>query len=108
MGWDAFAETSRRAAFKAAAVRVRKQAGSVDGLLGEGGLDCSSCAYALEAATNASAWDEHGWNAEKVKQLAASATWPQEIDPEDKWAVLSAKAFLEVCAKLNCGISFSY
>ena len=75
MGWDAYALDIKghEDKFKRAAARVAKKCGVVDWLLEKGGLDCSDCAYALQAATGANAWDEDGWNAEKVKRLTRNA-----------------------------------
>jgi hypothetical protein len=121
MGWDAYAEhgthrgkgkwpAKSRAAFKRASDRVKKKAGSVDGYLADGGLDVSTCATELEKATGCSPWDPDGWEAKKVKRLAESARWPdlKEVDKETLWAVLSAREFLETCAKLGLRIDFSW
>ncbi len=110
MGWDGIADNTRghKRKFKEAAERVKEAAGSVDFGLKDGWLDCSCCAHALQDATGADCWDEHGWSAEKVKQLARSAQWPEDTPDEDKWAVLSAKAFLETCAEIGTGIHFSW
>jgi hypothetical protein len=78
----------------------------VDGLLQHGGLDCSTCAYALEAATGKDCWGSP-WSPEEVKKLAKKARWDRVID-EPEWAMRSAKAFLEHCAKLDRGVRFSY
>ncbi len=134
MGWDAYAENADRSgldrhwpgdvderpylvdptlrdAFEAAQARIIRADLSVDGLLSIGGLDCSPCARALEAATGHSAWDPDGWSAEQVKELAASAVWPERLDPDpngDAWAVASAREFLETCARHGLGIYFSW
>lgn len=121
MGWDAYAEHGEyrgkgkwprksRDAFKRAAARVQKKAGSVDWLLDKGGLDVSTCAYVLQEATGASAWDQDGWEAKKVQRLAKSAKWPaiREVAQDHRWAVLSAREFLETCAKLNLRVDFSW
>ena len=110
MGWDGYANNTRghKLTFKAAAQRVKEAAGSVDFGLHDGWLDCSACAMALEQATGASCWDEDGWSADKVRRLAAEARWPDEILDDDKWAVLSAREFLETCAKIGTGIHFSW
>lgn len=110
MGWDGFANVTKdhKKKFKAAALRVRNKCGVVDGLLETGGLDCSACAFALEEATGQSAWDEDGWTAKKVRRLAKVANWPDEVEPDKCWAVESAKEFLNLCAEINTGISFSF
>jgi hypothetical protein len=110
MGWDGFANTRKGnlGKFKAAAKMVRDKAGSVDGLLERGALDCSDCALALEAATGRSCWDEDGWTAAEVRNLATNAVWPAEMPPEGAWSTLSAKAFLETCAEVGTGIHFSW
>jgi hypothetical protein len=119
MGWDAYSEHGEfqgkwphksKAAFAAASRRVKRKAGSVDWLLERGGLDVSNCAYALENATGESAWDQDGWEAKKVKRLAKSAQWPalEDVDKSEWWAILSAREFLETCAKLGLRIDFSW
>jgi hypothetical protein len=111
MGWDAFAIRTKchiRTTFKQAEIDVRSKADSVDFGLHKGWLDCSACAKALEEATGESCWDEDGWSAAKVRRLATTATWPDEVADENKWAVYSAKAFLEACAKIGTGIRFSW
>ena len=108
MGWDAFSSVldHNLPIFKLVADKVKQKCGSVDDLLQSGGLDCSVCAYVLEIATGESAWNEDGWNAEKVKYLYENAKWPE--NGYDCWAVESAKEFLNVCAKLGLEIHFSY
>jgi hypothetical protein len=110
MGWDAFAHPPRKRApeWKAAADAVRAKAGVVDGLLYDAGLDCSACARALEEATGRDAWDADGWSAVEVKRLAVEAFWPKDPPEETRWAVESARAFLNTCAKLGVGIKFSW
>lgn len=110
MGWDGYANNTRghKRKFKEAAERVRESAGAVDFGLQAGWLYRSNCAYALQNATGESCWDEAGWSAKKVKMLAASARWPEDVPDENKWAVLSAKAFLDTCADIGTGISFSW
>lgn len=110
MGWDGYANNihGHKAKFKEASEIVAVKCGSVDGLLADGGLDCSACASALEMATGQNAWDEDGWSAKKVKRLAESAIWPEEVDADMCWAVESAKAFLSLCAQIGTGIRFSF
>lgn len=124
MGWDAYAEPVERLwawkhgrdgirdpkqdkAFKAAEKRVIKMADQVDGFLRQGGLDVSNCAYKLQEATGASCWGPD-WSAEKVKRFAKDAYWDKDCKPEDLWAQLSAKEFLETCAKLGLSIRFTW
>lgn len=109
MGWDAFANKTKghiKSTFRVCSKEVREKAGSVDIGLESGWLDCSACARALEAATGASCYDEDGWSAAKVKRLSQEANF--DIDDHDQWALLSAKAFLDSCAKIGTGIHFSW
>lgn len=109
MGWDAYANRPQghiRSTFRVASKAVIEEAGSVDIGLESGWLDCSACARALEAATGNSCYDEFGWSSEKVSKLANDAIW--DIEGHPKWALLSAKSFLECCAKINTGIHFSW
>lgn len=110
MGWDGYANNTRghKAKFRAAARLVKEKCGSVDGFLEDGALDCSAFAFALESATGESAWDEDGWSAKKVKLLANAASWPDNVEPDRRWAVESAKAFLNLCAEIGTGIHFSW
>jgi hypothetical protein len=112
MGWDAYASRSKGhvSEFKAAAERVKKLTGSVDWLLEKGGLDCSDCAIELQKATGRNCWDDNGWTPFTVNELANNSYWPsiEDIPIERRWAVFSAKEFLETCAKIGSGIYFSY
>ena len=119
MGWDAFSSVKTlddckpkhpepRRLFRNAHLYVKRKAGSVDGYLEYGSLDCSDCRRMLEEATGESCYDENGWSKEKVRDLQKSANWNFEYDPEDAWAYWSARKFLEVCAKLNLSIEFSW
>lgn len=111
MGWDAFTNATQQEldeVFEPAAHAVFEQTGAVDSGLAEGWLDCSECARALENATGLSCWDKIGWDEEKVKELAKSAKWPELPNKDGQWAVLSAKAFLDCCAKTGLAIEFSF
>lgn len=109
MGWDAYAKTRRRKAFREAAERIKKEVGTVDGLLKNGGLDCRMCAGYLTIATNHNTYDDKGWSVNKVQYLNEIADWSFDIGiPEYEWAKQSAKAFLEICAKYKCSIEFSF
>lgn len=87
------------------AEEVKAVAGSVDGWLSRAGLDCSPCALALEEATGKDAWEHDGWSFERVRELAAKADWSKCT--REPWATESAKAFLNTCAELGWGITFS-
>ncbi len=112
MGWDMFAEGPRGgrlrpsdlAAFRAASDDVAKRAGTVDGLLRDGALDCSACAFALEEATGQNAWDD--WSSNAVGYRQRTAVW-SNVDQEP-WARESAKAFLNTCAALGLSARASY
>jgi len=114
MGWDAWATKKKQipkavwaAASNLAKTLDAKADKTVDGLLSEGGLDCSNCAYALGLAVHGHAdacWSSTPWSAEEVQEFAQRATWPEVLD----WANASAKVFLETCAQHNSGIRFSF
>jgi hypothetical protein len=110
MGWDGYADhkAGHEAKFRAAARKVEEKCGAVDGLLADGALDCTACALALQEAAGAGVWNEAGWSANKVKELAARAVWPDEVDSDRCWAVESAKAFLNLCAEIGTGIHFGW
>lgn len=112
MGWDAFSDAynydNPPEAFVKAAERVRREAGSVDGLLSKGGLDISTCGEMLEQATNASVYDEDGWSAEKVQRLAKDADWTFPVDTKDKSYYLAALEFLNTCSREGVGVRFSW
>lgn len=128
MGWDAYATTKQgerlntencskgiriknkriRSAFKIADEKCVKEHGSVDGFLSSGGLDVSICAKMLEKATGQSAWSEDGWDYLQVKIIAILANWNFKYEKQNAWAYASAKIFLETCAELGLGITFSY
>lgn len=119
MGWDAFstAYVARCEAgeslvvgflpeFEVVSDQVLAQCGTVDWMLKFGALDCSACADAIEVATGQSAWDTEGWSPERVRALVVEAKWDK--CEQEQWAVLSAKAFVETCATMNLGVSFSW
>ena len=129
MGWNAFAtrdserlpvdwhlrsklrpeilDAELNEAFKAARNRVKRTAGSVDGWLFLGGLDCSLCAEMLEKATGIDAWGEP-LTPDEVKRIYEEADWNFAYPVEDGWAYHSARQFLETCAAHALGIEFSY
>lgn len=118
MGWDAHAITkfgnpaSRcrryKKAFQAAAEQLKAEGHIVDVYLSSCGLDVSDCGNMLEKATNCSVYDELGWSPELTKKINDSANWQFDVSLDDQWAYLSAKTFLNLCAKLNLGIKFSF
>ncbi|HNG68581.1 MAG TPA: hypothetical protein PLP63_06535 [Saprospiraceae bacterium] len=122
MGWDAdssaiikqvhgtrrIANPQLRNQFYNAINEIQQKAGTADGSLIHGGLDCSNCADMIEKATLRSCYDSNGWSAEEVKKINESADWNFEYNQEDAWAYWSAKKFLELCAKNNLSIKFSW
>lgn len=118
MGWDAFTKIERGEnklindqldiAFKNAASFVKKKTGRVDPELHLGMLDNSCCAHFLYKATGVSVYDQEGWSINKVHLIRKKANWNFEFDKEFSWAYWSAKKFLEVCARKNLAIYFSY
>ena len=128
MGWDADAEpieleeiknksgkwkglriknAKAHRVFEKAADDVIKEAGSVDGYLHIGGLDCSTCGEMLERMTGHSVYDEKGWPAGLVQELCENAKG-LKVKKSELWAYLSAKRFLECCARLSLGVRFSW
>ena len=120
MGWDAYAFGIKRdwikkrlrdpvldKTFKEAEDFVRTAAGTVDGYLRLGGLDVSSCGRMLEKATGESCWVD-GWSSDVVQRLNRTANWKFKYNEDEYWAYLSAKTFLECCAKHNLEITFSF
>lgn len=118
MGWDAYAEPFNGLAgplrkdpdpdFVQTAADVATSEGTVDGLLAHGGLDVSTCGYALEQATRNNIFTDEPWSPEAVQRLAAAAHWDFEVEPHHGWAKASARAFLNRCAELGRGIRFSF
>jgi hypothetical protein len=118
MGWDADAmiweekrhesvrnDPNLASIFAAAAEEVRTLAGGVDGFLHFGSLDCSDCEWFLEQATGRDAWSGI-WLPEEVRNIAASAEWPDPvtIEPGSLWAYWSARRFLDLCAEYGLAI----
>ena len=123
MGWDAFAmqrgkhlerdwpmrrikKRRFRRAFTKASERTHDRTGQVDWMLQIGGLDCSPCAEALEAATGMDAWGDD-LTVRQIQQYATGARWDFEENFEP-WAYWSAREFLETCARLRLGMHFSW
>lgn len=123
MGWDAYAtlrgdplehgfqftilDTRLRAVFEEASQRVVECAGTADGFLKFGGLDCSDCAIMLERATGSDAWGDD-WDSDRTRMEYEHAKWGFEIEAGELWAYESANAFLRACAENNLGIMFSW
>lgn len=85
---------------------VKKACGTVDGLLDQGGLDCTICGEMLERATGQDCDSEQVWRKEKVRRLAEKADFSFSVKEDERWAKESARAFLYACAALNCSIRF--
>lgn len=126
MGWDAFAtrdgetldihwiafssyliDPELRAAFTAASEAVKQSTGTCDGYLHLGGLDVSTCGEMLEQATHRDVYGDD-WEPDEVEEMIGFVNWDQEINEQDRWALESAKAFLETCAKHGLGVTFSW
>lgn len=118
MGWDAFAKVRRdeltihdeviRNDFKSASDEVKQLTGKFDWLLPHAGLDVSTCGEMLSRATNMNHYDMDGWSISKVKRLQERVNWDFDYDKGDEWAYESAKRFLELCAKHDLAIEFSW
>lgn len=111
MGWDAYARPMKHIkAFRAAADEVAAAGDGCDGLLGEGGLDCTPCAKEFERITGCSAWSEDGY----APKFVSEKLWPAARDsepPKEKermWAWRSTVAFIKVCADKGLGMEFSW
>lgn len=117
MGWDAWIDIPKddwkmkakiELSFAAAAGWFKRRGEIRDGFLSIGGLDCSPCRWALEAATDRSCHPESSWDAKLVKRLAEDAVWEGDrFNDVAPWAVKSARKFLELCAKHGRGINFT-
>lgn len=123
MGWDAFSsaevdwdkkqivDKNLDSQFEEAAKFVIEKTGSVDGYLRLGALDVSTCGHMLQEATGENCWSETPWSPEFVKKMYREADWDFKIDAKDtdeKAAYWSARKFLEVCAKHDLSIRFSW
>jgi|GEM_PF-2228700 len=129
MGWDAYSSAphsksvrgglkykKHREAFNQAVYNVRKNAGSVDGMLQFGGLDCSLCREMMRKAAGLSkkelnwglAWHHDGMKPEFVKVMHMFLNWNFKYKKEDAWAYWSAKEFVRVCADNGLSIKFTY
>ena len=132
MGWDAYATKNDeivninwnlynsdkrpeltdpvlKVTFEKAAQTVRELAeDKYDWMLSFGGLACSDCARMLEKATGIDTHpiDDSLLSSEQVKNLHKKANWEFAAIP--LWAYWSARKFLEVCAKHNLGMQFSW
>lgn len=120
MGWDASSSVvldynfeppqikhpAYREVFENADKEVKKLAGTVDGYLHLGSLDCERCRVMLYEATGLSCYTD--WSKEKVRELYKFSDWDFEYEPQDEWAYWSAFLFLQICSKLNLSIHFNY
>jgi hypothetical protein len=115
MGWDAHALRDGRyiryaadvaeltAAFEAAAQEVKRLAGSVDGWLSHGALDCAWPRVFIEEAIGREAVGI--FSPEEVRALVASARWrdPTGLDAIELSMYWSARKFLQTCAEHGLG-----
>ena len=117
MGWDAYSSVDKlkgdtkakaKKAFIEAHKRVLKKCGEVDFYLHDGALDVSWSGHMLSQATNEPVYVDKPWDIEKVHKLRNKANWNFEYEKEQEWAYWSAREFLNVCAKYNLSITFSY
>lgn len=125
MGWDAYSEpftgfkhglgqdrmNNPDPAYLPAVVAARRNRtddGTIDGLLQHGGLDCSNCCQALEAALPGVSCYGDDWTSEQVKVYVKTAAWDRAALVTEEWAWRSAKAFLERTAELDRGVHFSW
>lgn len=126
MGWDAYSVNGigesiclgiskkdpkfnkHKKEFAIVSRQVNLVANGVDALLADGALDCTDCARMIEKACDVTCWTETPWTANYVQMLFLKSNWDFEFDEKKSWAYYSAKAFLETCAKLRLGITFSF
>jgi len=120
MGWDAIAMTPHddnfnikdlkiRGTFMCAVSLVRDgSGGSYDGGLPSGSLDCSTSEKMIQRALEHTNLDTRAssWSSDEVYRAFKEANWIFDYDPEDKWAYLSAKEFLRICAYYKLPIKF--
>lgn len=71
------------------------------------GWDASICGDMLAVAVGRSTYSDD-WTSEEVKIMAKNADWNFTVTPPNEWAKESAKAFLNQCAKLGKGVTFSW
>lgn len=123
MSWDAFATSNgvrlkvndeafvlvddiMNSAFRKADIRTRKKTGSADIFLRVGRLVYSDCAIAIQDASGVNCKDGH-MSPRKVRKLHKNADWGRVRDDIPRSLKCSSQAFIETCAFLGLGISFS-
>jgi hypothetical protein len=110
MGWDAISSVGNNKAiiakFKEAEKLTISMAGCADANLCLGSLGCKICGEMLTIATGESVYMY--WSESKVKKLNSKANWDFNYNKDEEWAYWSARYFLEVCAKHELSISFSW
>lgn len=95
-------------AFEYAAEAIEMVGCTPDPQLKAGGLSWDGCRRCLEQATGQQTIRPLGWNAEQVHNYQLIAKWdftPEQVQAKTEEFV-SAKWFLEVCAKHNLSITF--
>lgn len=117
MGWQAYAQAKRDhwKPFWDAGETIRVHLGYVDGMLigcevGDKdelppGLGMRECGLALLVATGRCI--RTNWSPEDVHEAAQYANWSLAEVRAGKWAMTCARAFLETCDEVGCGIEFS-
>lgn len=111
-GWAAFADIRRQhlGLYRERADVVRTLYGCVDGLLYRGGLETAGAEYELGRATGEPTRGPQPWGPLYVRGLANKAAWPDTgtVESNRRWAIASAKVFLEVSAEIGSSIHFTY
>lgn len=115
MGWNAFIIfddiTSDKKEliindFNKSSIEIKNTGNYVDGYLHIGGLDCKESGSILEQATRMSVYVVN-WKKEMVKKIFDDSDWCFN-NKVDNGLLLSAMKFLELAAKYNLGIKFSW
>lgn len=111
-GWNAFADNRREwlSLFRERALTVSRETGSVDGMLCRGGLDSQGAERELALATGEPTRTPRPWGPVYVRGLANRAVWPalDSVARERRWAIASARAFLETARDVGATVHFTY
>lgn len=109
--WAAFADIRRQhlALYRERADMIRREFGSVDGLLYRGGLETGAAEKELGLATGEPTRTTQPWGVLYVRALNNKSMWPgRKVLTSPNWASESARAFLEVSAEIGSSIHFTW
>ena len=104
---ESLADEECDAAFEQAYEELAKLGQGADGFLKLGSLDCGLSRHFVRQALGSLPEPGDLWPPDEVAGRAAKAQWPspEQVPPDQMWAYVSAKKFVEVCVSCKLGMA---